>query len=181
MGQSAGTSEIRATGRGVQSAAATLNVNPVAPPNVVINEVDSDQTGTDAAEFVELFDGGTGNTSLTGTVIVFFNGSSDQSFAAFDLDGFSTNASGYFTLGNAAVSGVDLVFNNGALQNGPDAVAIYVGNASHFPNGTPVTTTNLIDAMIYDNNNADDPGLLVLRMRYNLKSTKPREATAPSN
>lgn len=161
-GQSAGATEIRATGRGVQSGPATLTVNAVAPPNVVINEVDSDQAGTDTGEFVELYDGGTGNTSLTGLVIVFYNGSDDKSYEAFDLDGRSTNASGYFTLGNAAVPGVDLLFPDGAMQNGADAIAIYVGNASDFPNGTLVTTTNLIDALVYDTSDADDPGLLVL-------------------
>jgi len=161
-GISAGTVEIRATGRGVQSPPASLTVNPVAPPNVVINEVDSDQTGTDTAEFVEIFDGGTGNTSLTRLVVVFYNGGDDQSYAAFDLDGFSTNGSGYFTLGSAAVPGVDLVFADGIMQNGPDAVAIFVGNATDFPNGTPVTTTNLIDALVYDTNDADDAGLLTL-------------------
>jgi len=161
-GISAGTSEIRATGRGVQSPPATLTVNPVAPPNVVINEVDSDQTGTDTAEFVEIYDGGTGNISLTRLVVVFYNGGDDMSYAAFDLDGFNTNANGYFTLGSAAVPGVDLVFADGLMQNGPDAVAVYVGNASDFPNGTPVTTTNLIDALVYDTNDADDAGLLTL-------------------
>ncbi len=161
-GLAPGTTEIRATGRGVTSPAATLTVNAVAPPNVVINEVDSDQNGTDTQEFVEIYDGGSGNTSLTGLVIVFYNGSDDNSYAAFDLDGFSTNAQGYFTLGNAAVSGVDLTFADGLMQNGPDAVAIYVGNASNFPNGTPVTTTNLIDALVYDTNDADDAGLLTL-------------------
>src|SRR6185369_15578698 len=92
----------------------------------------------------------------------FFNGSNDESYAAFDLDGFSTNAGGYFTLGNAAVPGVDLVFNDGTMQNGADAVAIYVGNASTFPNGTHVTATNLVDALVYDTNDADDPDLLTL-------------------
>src|SRR4029450_914923 len=48
------------------------------------------------------------------------------------------------------------------MQNGADAVAVYVGNASAFPNGTFVTTTNLIDALVYDTNDADDPGLLAL-------------------
>ncbi len=161
-GQAAGAAEIRATGRGVQSAPAVLTVNPVAPPNVVINEVDSDQAGTDTGEFVEIYDGGTGNTSLTGLVVVFYNGSDDQSYQAFDLDGRGTNANGYFTLGNAAVPGVDLVFGDGAMQNGADAIAIYVGNATDFPNGTPVTTTNLIDALVYDTNDADDPALLAL-------------------
>lgn len=161
-GDSAGATEIRATGRGIESPPVMLTVNPVAPPNVVINEVDSDQAGTDTAEFVEIYDGGTGNTSLSGLVVVLYNGSNDESYSAFDLDGFSTNAGGYFTLGNAAVPGVDFVFNGGTMQNGADAVAIYVGNAAAFPNGTPVTTTNLIDALVYDTNDADDPGLLAL-------------------
>lgn len=161
-GISAGMTEIRATGRAVQSQPALLTVTAVAPPNVVINEVDSDQAGTDTAEFIEIYDGGAGHTPLSGLVVVLFNGSNDESYAAFDLDGFSTNADGYFTLGNPAISGVDFVFNNGAMQNGADAVAIYAGNASAFPNGTPLTTTNLIDALVYDTNDADDPGLLAL-------------------
>src|SRR6185295_545046 len=98
---------------------------PTPALNVIINEVDSDQTGTDTAEFVELYDGGAGNTSLNGLVVVFFNGSTDQSYAAFDLDGFSTNASGYFTIGNIGVPGVDVTFGNGTLQNSADAVALY--------------------------------------------------------
>ncbi|HEV7746911.1 MAG TPA: lamin tail domain-containing protein [Pyrinomonadaceae bacterium] len=157
-----GSSEIRASGRGVQSPPAVLTVNAIAPPNVVINEVDSDQAGTDTAEFVEIYDGGAGNTSLNGLVLVCYNGADDKSYAAFDLDTQRTNPSGYFTLGNAAVPGVDQIFPDGAMQNGPDAIAIYVGNATDFPNGTPVTTNNLIDALVYDTNDADDPGLLTL-------------------
>jgi uncharacterized protein (TIGR03437 family) len=182
-GKSAGATEIRATGRGIQSGSAMLTVNAVAPPNVVINEVDSDQAGTDTAEFVEIYDGGAGNTSLTGLVVVFYNGGDDKSYAAFDLDGLSTNPSGYFTLGNTAVSGVDLVFADGTMQNGADAVAIYAGNASDFPNGTSVTTTRLIDALVYDTSDPDDPGLLLL-----LNSGQPQvnednggNATANSN
>ncbi len=129
---------------------------------VVINELDSDTPGIDAAEFVELYDGGVGNTSLNGLVIVFYNGSDDLSYRAIDLDGFTTNAAGYFTAGNAAVSGVDVTFPGNTLQNGPDAVAVYVGSASSFPNGTAVTTANLVDAIVYDTSDPDDPGLLVL-------------------
>jgi predicted extracellular nuclease len=131
-----------------------------APPPVVINEVDSDTPGTDALEFVEIYDGGVGNTSLTGLVVVFFNGSNDASYAAFDLDGASTDANGYFTLGNTAVTGVDLVFAGNLLQNGADAVALYQANGSDFPNNTPVTMTNLLDAIVYDTDDPDDVGLL---------------------
>jgi hypothetical protein len=73
--------------------------------NVVINEVDADQASTDAAEFVELYDGGAGNTDLTGLVLVLVNGSDNLSYLAFDLDGQSTNGSGFFVVcGNAATT-----------------------------------------------------------------------------
>ena len=130
---------------------------------VLINEVDADTAGTDTLEFVELFDGGAGNTPLDGMVVVFFNGNGDVSYAAFDLDGLSTDANGYFVLGNAGVSPApDLVFPDNTLQNGADAVALYEADATDFPDGTAVTTTDLIDAIVYDTNDADDPGLLVL-------------------
>jgi endonuclease G len=135
---------------------------PPDPAQMVINELDSDTPGADDAEFVELYDGGTGNTALDGLVVVFYNGATDRSYAAFDLDGYITDAYGYFTLGNAAVPGVDLVFANGLLQNGADAVAIYVGDAAQFPNGTPVRTANLVDAVVYGTNDPDDPSLLPL-------------------
>ncbi len=93
----------------------TAAAPPVVANNVIINELDSDTPGADAAEFVELYDGGVGNTSLSGLVLVFYNGSNDLSYRAIDLDGFSTNAAGYFTVGNAAVPGVDLTFPGNIL------------------------------------------------------------------
>ena len=131
-------------------------------PNLVINEIDADQTSTDSVEFIELYDGGIGNTSLDGLTLVLYNGNNDESYNAIDLDGFSTNLDGFFLLGNPSVANADLVFNNNTLQNGADAVALYQTDATDFPNGTTVTTNNLIDAIVYDTNDADDAGLLVL-------------------
>ncbi len=65
-------------------------------------------------------------------------------------------------LGNAAVAGVDVVFASNGLQNGADAVALYAADLGGFPNNTPVTTVGLLDAVVYDTSDADDPGLLVL-------------------
>ena len=127
----------------------------------MINELDSDTPGADMAEFVELFDGGAGNTPLDGLAVVFFNGDDDRSYAAFDLDGLATNATGYFVLGNASLA-PGLTFPDGLLQNGADAAALYAGNAADFPPGMPATTANLLDALVYDTGDADDPGLLVL-------------------
>ncbi|MCK5633908.1 MAG: ExeM/NucH family extracellular endonuclease, partial [Anaerolineales bacterium] len=103
---------------------------------------------------------------LSGLVLVLFNGSDDASYQAFDLDGFSTDADGYFVLcGNAAnVANCDLDVspNTNLIQNGADAVALFVGDAVDFPNDTPVTTEKLVDAIVYDTSDSDDVGLLVL-------------------
>ena len=140
----------------------TAGPPPPVATNVLINELDSDTPGMDAAEFIELYDGGAGGTALDGLVVVFYNGSNDLSYAAFDLDGLHTNASGYFTLGDPGVPGVDFVIDSNILQNGADAVAILAGNATDFPAGTAVTTANLLDAVVYGTDDTDDPGLLAL-------------------
>ncbi len=146
----------------------TANLCMAIATNIVINEVDADNVGTDTTEFIELYDGGTGNTALDGLVLVTFNGSDDQSYNlggysnAIDLDGYSTDANGYFILGNSAIASADITFGNDSLQNGADAVALFIGDGSDFPNDTPVSTTNLLDALVYDTSDTDDAGLLVL-------------------
>ncbi len=134
--------------------------------NVVINEVDADQTSTDSAEFIELYDGGIGNTALDGLSLVLVNGSDDLSYASFDLDGLSTNASGYFVLcGNAANTAncdLDVSPDTNLIQNGADAVTLLIGDAVDYPNDTAVATDNLVDAIVYDTNDSDDAGLLSL-------------------
>jgi hypothetical protein len=130
--------------------------------NVVINEVDADSPGTDNAEFIELYDGGAGNTDLTGLVVVNYNGNGDVSYRTIDLACYSTNEDGYFLIGGPGVANADISIPVNGVQNGADAVALHVGNAFDFPNGTPVTTNNLIDAIVYDTDESDDPGLLIL-------------------
>lgn len=127
---------------------------------IVINEVDVNQDGTDTAEFIELL--WTPNTSLDSYVVVLFDGNDDQSYTAYDLDGKSTDADGFFILANtslALATDVDLGADS-TLQNGADAVAVYQADATDFPNDTPLTMTNLIDAVVYDTNQGDDTVLL---------------------
>jgi exonuclease III len=138
------------------------NTNATEPVNLVINELDADTPGSDTAEFLELYDGGAGNTSLSGYIVVLYNGNGDASYNTIDLNGFTTNAEGYFVIGNSGVANVGLVVPGNTFQNGADAVALYQADAAAFPNGTAVTTDNLIDAIVYDTNDADDAGLLVL-------------------
>jgi len=145
---------------------ANITDNDSAPvaTNIIINEVDADTPGTDALEFIELYDGGTGNTALDGLVVVLFNGSDDQSYDAIDLDGESTDANGFFVIGSASVSNVDLTaFTTNGLQNGADAVALYVGDDADFPDDTTLSTASgftLVDAVVYDTSDSDDTVLI---------------------
>lgn len=130
--------------------------------HVVINEVDVDTPGVDAAEFIELFDGGEGNTPLDGLNVVLFNGTDDRSYLTINLDGKQTDNAGYFVLGNTGVDGVGIEFPKGALQNGPDAVALVVGELVDWPNGTPIAGVTPLDALVYGRSTQVDSGLLPL-------------------
>ena len=141
---------------------ACLELPPPPPPAsyLAINEIDAGVPP--GQQFIELSSGGTGGVSLAGKVVVLYDGATDASYAAFDLDGQFTDPQGYFVLGNAAVPGVGLVFPDGLLQGGPEAAALYFGDATDFPAGTAVTTAGLIDAAVYGPAAAPDAGLLVL-------------------
>lgn len=138
----------------------TLLITSFSFGQIVINEVDADTATSDNAEFIELL--WTPSTPLDGYVVVLFNGSDDQSYQAFDLDGFSTDANGFFILTTTSLAATgDFDFGAGnVIQNGADAVAVYQANDTDFPNDTPLTMTNLIDAMVYDTNDGDDTALL---------------------
>ncbi|WP_020210621.1 ExeM/NucH family extracellular endonuclease [Gilvimarinus chinensis] len=134
-----------------------------APASIIINELDADTEGTDVLEFVELYDGGAGDTDLSALTLVLYNGNGDTSYAAFDLTGQSTNSEGYFVLGNPGVANVDLAIGDGNnLQNGADAVVLVKAPASSFPNGSALPTSDIVDALVYGTNDADDTELLAL-------------------
>ena len=126
---------------------------------LVISEIDPDSPGADTAEFIELYSS-TPNLALDGYAPVLFNGGGDASYAAYDLDGQSTDANGYFVIGDSGVVGVSITLLSSGIQNGADAVVLYKSNKSDFPADTQVTTANLIDAVVYDSDDADDTGLL---------------------
>ena len=134
--------------------------------DILINETDADNPSTDTAEFIELYDGGIGAQSLNGLSLVLFNGSDDASYESISLNGFQTNADGYFVVcgddTNVSNCDLDLSPDSNLIQNGADAVALFSRPASDFPKDTPITTDGLIDAVVYDTNDSDDDALLVL-------------------
>lgn len=126
-----------------------------------INEIDSDQTGTDMTEFIELLSDNP-SQSLDGYILVFFNGNNsvNGSYNVIDLDGFSTDANGFFLVANDGFPNADIEIGpDNIIQNGTDAVAIYQAAASSFPTETPPTTTNLIDAVVYETSDGPDTDL----------------------
>lgn len=75
-----------------------LLMTSAAHAQIIINEVDADQAGTDSAEFIELYDGGLGSQSLDGHSLVLYNGSGNQSYLSVDLSGYRTNEQGFCAL-----------------------------------------------------------------------------------
>lgn len=121
---------------------------------LIINEIDSDTDNTpttDFAEFMELYDTSGTSVPLDGYALVFYNGNGNTVYRAEDLDGKVTRPNGFFVAGN--VAGADLAIPGNTIQNGGDAIALFLGNATDFPNGQALSaipgTVTLIDAAIY--------------------------------
>ena len=129
---------------------------------VVINELDCDTPGTDTLEFIELKTP-LPNTSLDGYVLVLFNGSSsgmDSSYYAKDLDGVTIDENGLLVLGSTTlIPFPQVIIPSNLIQQGADAVAIYQADDTDFPEGTLATTTNLIDALVYETDDPEDATL----------------------
>ena len=134
---------------------------------IVINEIDPDTPSTDQKEIIELHSA-TSNFSLNGYVLVLYNASSTfpysgtSSYYAIDLDGFSTDINGNFLIGNVLLAPTPaLSMPDAILQNGPDAIALYIGNGSDFPLNTPATSIGLVDAIAYSSSGTTQPSALM--------------------
>ena len=133
-----------------------MDVQPPGP-SVLINEINA--VAAVDEDFLELFDGGVGQTNLSGLTLVFYNDGL-VSYAALDLDGLATSAQGYLLVGESATS-PDLLLPL-ELNDGAAAVALVIGDGSDFPDGTPLGADGVIDAVVYDSGQADMAGLLAL-------------------
>ena len=153
----------------------TLSFSQVA----VINEFDTDTPGTDVKEFIEIKTA-TPNFSMNCYVLVFFNGSDAKSYLRYDLDAYTSDNNGILTIGNNAVSPLpDYNLPDNTLQNGPDGVAIYLGNGSNFPTGTLASTTNLMSALVYDTNDVDAT-ILMTALGVNVQYNENQNGNGPT-
>ncbi len=102
------------------------------PAGLRINEIDYDQPGADAAEFVEIVNSDPFPRSLEGLVLIFVNGSSSSEYGRVDLSGGGSVAGGgYLVAGSPEVlaalpeDAVGLSLGT-TIQNGaPDGVVLF--------------------------------------------------------
>lgn len=122
---------------------------------VVINELDADTPGLDVREFIEL-KSETPYFSLDGYILVFYNGSTNGtgtlSYYTTDLSGLVTDGNGIVVIGNSQLTPYpSMLIPQNTIQNGPDAVGLYLDVVENFPIDTPATANNLVDALVYGN------------------------------
>ncbi|XP_038046951.1 uncharacterized protein LOC119721160 isoform X2 [Patiria miniata] len=123
---------------------------------VRLNEIRIAQLGLPRGDFVELYDGGFTGTgvSLDNMVLVLYNSEGESSYKAVDLQGYRTDTNGFFVIGPASVQSSGLLMDESHWFDGKvGAVAIYKGSSADFPDGTRATSTNLVDAVVYGDNN----------------------------
>lgn len=126
--------------------------------HLVISEIDYDQSGSDNAEFVEIYNPTGSAIDLSAYSIVAINGSGDPApdYADVALSG-SLAAGAYAVIttsssGSLTVPGGVMTFALGSsLQNGPDGVMLV---------DTSGTTDVLVDAVVYEGmlSQGDTPG-----------------------
>jgi hypothetical protein len=126
---------------------------------VVINELNADNpSGADNQEFVELY--ATPNFDLNGWVLVFYDGATSLSYGSYDLSGFYTDSLGFFVIGSALIPSAEIILPNSFIQNGCDAVTLYMGSVLDFPNGTVAHEIGLMDALVYSTDDLPLSGII---------------------
>src|SRR3954452_99180 len=118
----------------------------VAAPHLVINEVDYDNVGTDAQEFVELFNGTGSAIDLSSYAVAFVNGLDGAEYLRVPL------------AGSCLAAGQYLVVMDPAVQPAPGALSVlFPGATNQMQNGAPdglalidVATSTVVDALSYE-------------------------------
>lgn len=116
------------------------------PPVLRINEIDYDQPGTDASEFIEIINAGATDADLTGVELKLVNGSNGLVYLTIALPEVSLAAGDYLVVcGNAATVAncdLDVTPDTNLIQNGsPDAVTLVRG-------------ADILDTVSYEGNTA---------------------------
>lgn len=128
---------------------------------LLINEVNADNPREDTWEYVELYHTSGRQVRLDGYHVVFYNGNGNQAYRVQNLQGLSTDESGFLLLGSSTVVPKPaVILPKNTIQNGPDAIALYLGMGS-FYEGMSVTNKSLVDALVHKTKKSDRADTLV--------------------
>ena len=78
---------VRTANDGSVTFSCRAEIDPEAVPNVVLNEIDYDQVGTDTGGFVELYNAGRGTADLGGLAVVLVDGATAAEYETIPLGG----------------------------------------------------------------------------------------------
>ncbi len=133
-------------GDGLTDFAELSNSRDPLTPQLVINEIDYDQVGTDTSEFVEIYNVSSNSVDLSSIALIFINGSDGQQLLRTNLLGVLPGG-GYLVLASTNVTvaaGAQVIRFSGSqtdrIQNGaPDGVLLL-----------DTSRNRVIDAMSYE-------------------------------
>lgn len=116
----------------ILSVAMPIVLFPTLAAGLVINEIDYDQMGSDAAEFIELFNDSLSDIDLNGYSVELVNGSIGVKYQEFILPSHNLAVGEYFVIcgmpDNVPNCDLDVAPDTNLVQNGaPDAVALWNG------------------------------------------------------
>ncbi|KAJ7305772.1 hypothetical protein JRQ81_010138 [Phrynocephalus forsythii] len=136
-------------------------LEPRRKPTFLINEVNADNPGDDAQEYLELYHSSGQQVLLDGYSVVLYNGNGNTAYYVKDLSGLSTDDKGFLLLGSQAVVPTPkVILPKNTIQNGPDAIALYFGRTD-LSRGMKVTNESLVDALVHKSKASDRADELV--------------------
>ena len=121
------------------------------PATLIINEIDYDQDGSsDAAEFIEILNPGSGPVDLSGYRIELVDGADDEPYQSFESTG-QLAAGGFLVIGDTAVIGDDVTPS--LLPLGALSLALTGSGITNGPDGARIVSTadgRVVDAVHYE-------------------------------
>jgi hypothetical protein len=117
-------------------------------PSIWIDQVGSNPNNASQLGYIQLFDGGAGESTLSGLVVALINGEGDLVQAVYPLTDLRTNADGYFVLGsNILTPSPDLAFSAEMLLADVSQVALYPAEGISLTVGAALPSTPALDRL----------------------------------
>jgi hypothetical protein len=148
---------------------------------VWIDQVGGNPSSTDQLGYIQLFDGGAGESPLNGLVVVVSHADDNLVQAVYPLTALRTDANGYFVLGSSTLTPPpDLAFSAETLLADVSLVALYAAEGISLTVGAALPTAPVLDAVLV-RANTDVEGAIQLPANLSPLLEEGLVAFAPAN